>query len=86
MAHLLAKLQGAKFSEIRKALKADAAKHNEQGLHLEYVWRNADKQEEVYFIFRSDNLIRARQFIRDTHNAARKANPSVNLPEIIFLE
>ncbi|AIC16577.1 hypothetical protein [Nitrososphaera viennensis] len=86
MAHVLAKLRGAKFEDIKSVLKADVLKHAEQGLYLKHVWRNADDSNEVLFIFQTNDLTRARKYIESIHAQALKENPSVNLPQMTFLD
>ena len=55
MPHMLARLRGTRIEDVRSVLHADAPKHAEQGLHLEYLWQNVDDPEEVIFLFRIDN-------------------------------
>jgi hypothetical protein len=86
MSHILAKLRKVKPADIRKQLKKDADQHAEQGLYLEHLWQNADNQDEVYFLFRADNLERSRAFINKTHSEARKENPEAVLPEMLYLK
>lgn len=74
MAHILAKLRAVGAEEIKKVLQADTSKHAEQGLYLEHIWQNADEADEVSFLFRTDDLQRARQFIEQVHAQARKEN------------
>jgi hypothetical protein len=86
MAHVLARLRGFKSEDIKSILKADASKHAEKGLYLEHLWQNVDDAEEVVFLFRADDLLRAKQFIQKVHTQARKEDPKVNLPRMTFLQ
>src|SRR3954463_2186611 len=86
MAHVLARLKGVRVEDIRKVLEADAAQHAAQGLHLEHLWQNASDLDEVYFLFQTNDLSAAKQFIENTHIQAHKQDPSANLPEMKFLE
>lgn len=86
MAHMLAKLRGVKFEDIKRVLEADAPQHAEQGLYLEHLWQNADDLEEVLFLFRTDDLSRAKQFIEKVHAQALEEDPNVNLPQMTFLK
>lgn len=86
MAHILARLQGVKLADVEQALKADAPAHAEQGLHLEHLWKNLDDPAEVLFLFRADDLQRAKGFIEKTHAEARRQNPNANLPQMTFLD
>lgn len=86
MAHILAKIQNVQYKVIKELLKNNASKHREQGLILEHVWQNSDKEDEVLFLFKAENIHQAKKFIEKTHNDARREHPDTNLPEMIFLE
>jgi hypothetical protein len=86
MDHILAKIKGVKMEEIKNMLKADVAKHAEQGLILRHIWRNADDPDEIFFIFITADLDRARKFIDNEHAEVLKENPNANLPEMLFLK
>ena len=84
--HLLAKLHGVNYSEIEKSLKADVLKHAAEGIFLEHLWQNNENEDEILFLFRIMNLDRAKKFLNDMNLQAIKANPTVELPEMTFLE
>jgi hypothetical protein len=86
MDHILAKIKGVKMEDIKNVLKADVAKHAEQGLILRHIWRNADDPDEIFFIFTTADLDRARKFIEMAHAEVLKENPNAILPEMLFLK
>ena len=86
MAHMLARLRRVKVEDIKNVLKADAARHAEQGLYLEHLWQNMDDPEEVLFLFRTDDLRQAKQFVEKVHAQALNEDPQINLPQMTFLE
>jgi hypothetical protein len=86
MAHVLGKLRGVKFEEVKSMLKSELLKHAEQGLYLRHVWRNADDSNEVLFIFQTNDLTRARKYIESIHAQALKENPQISLPQMTFLD
>jgi len=45
MSHLLARLRGVKYENIREILLNDAKDHAKEGLFLEHLWQNDDDQE-----------------------------------------
>jgi hypothetical protein len=49
MAHILAKIEGVKVTDIKDQLVSDMTKHAEHGLYLKHVWQNADDKNEVFF-------------------------------------
>lgn len=86
MAHILARLRGSRIEDVKSVLRADAAKHADEGLHLEHLWQNVDDREEVLFLFRIDNPTLAKQFIERVHKEVLKQDPTVNLPLMTYLE
>jgi len=86
MAHVLSKLSGVKFEHIKQMLQDHAPVHNEQGMYLQHLWRNADNPAEVLFLFRVDDPKHAMQFMRRIHAEARKADPNAKIPETTFLD
>ena len=63
MPHILAKLKGVKFEDIRNLLKEHAPMHAKEGMYLEHIWQNADDKNEVLFFFQVDDLNHARKFV-----------------------
>ena len=86
MPHILAKLRGVKFENIKKLLQEHAPMHAKEGLYLEHIWQNADDKNEVLFLFQTKDLHHARQYIQKVHSQALKENPNANLPQMTFLE
>jgi len=86
MAHVLAKLRGARLVDVKAQLDKDAASHAEQGMYLEHLWQNAEDSAEVLFLFQVTDLDHCRQLVKKNHAQARQRDPSVSLPEMIFLE
>jgi hypothetical protein len=86
MAHILAKMNGVKVEDLRKQLESDAPGHAQHGLYLEYVWQNADDSADVMFVFRTEDLKDAKQFIQKVHTQALKEDPDARLAEMTFLE
>jgi hypothetical protein len=85
MAHVLAKLTGAKFTDVKRQLETDAAAHAEQGMYLEHLWENADDPEEILFLFRVDDLNHCKQRMNGVHAQARREDPNAKLPQLVFL-
>ena len=85
MAHVLAKLRGARLADVKAQLDKDAASHAEQGMYLEHLWQNAEDPAEVLFLFQVTDLDHCRQLVKTTHGQARQQDPAVNLPEMTFL-
>lgn len=85
MAHVLAKLSGVPLLNIQTQLKKDAAAHAAQGMTLAHLWQNAEKPDEVLFLFRVEDLDRCRAHMKEIHAQARQQQPDIPLPELVFL-
>ena len=86
MPHILNKLTDVDFNAVKKQLETDPPSHAEQGMYLEHLWRNADEPNEVYFLFRVDDLAHCKQLTEKIYAEARRQNPDIQLPEKIYLE
>ena len=86
MAHILAKIEGVKVTDIKDQLVSDMTKHAEHGLYLKHLWQNADDKNEVFFIFRTSDLDKARKFIEEVHNQVLAEDHETILPQMTFLE
>jgi hypothetical protein len=86
MSHILAKLNGARLADVESRLRKDFLQHAEHGMFLEHLWQNKENSNEVFFLFRTLDLERARRFIRSTQGQADKENSGSATPEMTFLE
>lgn len=86
MSHVLAKLSGVRFTDIKQKLEEDASGHAEQGMYLEHLWKNADDPNEVLFLFLVNDLNHCKQLMNKVHAEARQENPNAKLPQMIFLD
>lgn len=86
MAHILSRLRNVKFDVIKDLLTEHAPIHAQYGLYMEQIWQNADDADEVIFLFRTDDLGKAKAFIQKTHAEARAEDPDANLPHMTFLQ
>lgn len=85
MPHILSKLTDVSFDDVRRTLQEHAPAHLEQGMVLEYLWRDVDKPGDVLFLFRVDDLDRAMQRMKQIHADARRADPDAKIPETTYL-
>lgn len=86
MAHVLARIKGIRFEELREYLLQEAASHAAQGLYLEHLWRNADDVGESMYLYRTTDLKLARRTIFAIHNEMIAENPGAALPLVTFLQ
>lgn len=85
MAHILNKLSGVNVADVKRQLMIDAEAHASQGMYLEHLWTNADNPDEVYFLFRVNDLEQCKLLVERVHAEAKRANPDVRLPEKLYL-
>jgi hypothetical protein len=86
MTHVLAKIKGVDPQEFKEYLQQEEEKHAEQGLYLEHYWHNTKDQEEIFFLFRSDDISKAEEFIKQAHTEAYMNDIYANLPQMTFLQ
>ena len=86
MPHVLAKLKNTPLETIKAILEKDKALHASQGMYLEYLWQNADDENEVQFLFRIDNIEKTKTLIHKLHSDALVQDPNANLPEMTYLK
>ncbi|KIA85584.1 hypothetical protein [Flavobacterium sp. AED] len=86
MPHVLAKLKNVPLETIKAILEKDKAFHASQGMYLEYLWQNADDENEVQFLFKIDNLDKTKALIHKLHTDALVQDLNANLPEMTYLK
>jgi hypothetical protein len=86
MPHVLAKLTGVKFADVKQQLETDASAYAEHGMYLEHLWKNADDSSEVLFLLRVNDLNHCKQLMNRVHAEARRADPDAKLPQMVFLD
>ncbi|MBN2731460.1 MAG: hypothetical protein JXR26_03420 [Balneolaceae bacterium] len=86
MPHILNKITGVKLEDIKNQLETDAAGHAEHGMYLEHLWRNADDPDEIFFLFRVNDLGYCKNLMQEIYREARDEDPNIKMPEKIFLE
>jgi hypothetical protein len=86
VAHILCRLHNVEFALVKRMLQEHASLHAEDGMYLEHLWQNADEPREAIFLFRVDDLERAREIIEKRHADARKQDPHTNLPVVTYLD
>lgn len=86
MPHVLATLKNVKLEIIKEVLENDAPFHAENGMFLEQLWQNADNKNEVFFLFKIDNINKTKALIDKLHSEALNLNANANLPEMIYLK
>lgn len=86
MPHLLAKLKNVPIAVIREILEKDKVFHAENNMFLEYLWENADKENEVLFLFRIKDIDETKALIHQLHSDALSQDPNANLPIMTYLK
>ena len=86
MAHILATLHGLEKDIVDEMLHSHKHQHTLDGLHLEHLWGNLEDDEEVIFLFQTENLQKAKIALEKIHQEAMRHNPEIVAPEIIYLK
>ncbi len=66
MAHILNKMV-APVEAVRKQLEEDKEAHAGQGMYLEHLWTNDDDPDEVFFLFRVDDINQCKNAIEEVY-------------------
>jgi hypothetical protein len=86
MPHLLAKLKNVPIPVIREILEKDKAFHAENNMFLEHLWQNADDEDEVFFLFRINDIDETKALIHQLHTDALTQDANANLPIMTYLK
>jgi hypothetical protein len=85
MAHILATLHGLEKDVVEELLHDHKYQHELDCIHLEHLWGNALDDEEVIFLFKTDNVEKAKQALDKIHQECMRHNPEIEAPEIVYL-
>ena len=85
MAHILATLHELE-KDIVEAMLHSNQYHELDWFHLEHLWGNAEDDEEVIFLFETDNLDKAHIVLDQIHQWAMRHNPDIEPPVVIYLK
>ena len=86
MSHVLAILHGLEKDIVESMLHEHTKKRTLDGLHLEHIWTNAEDDDEVVFLFKTDDMKKAHLLMDMIHKESQKHNYDINPPEIIYLK
>jgi hypothetical protein len=87
MKYLLCRQRVDAFDHWKAVFDSHAAAQREAGLRLQHVWRNLDRPDEVFMLFKVADLAKARSFVTapDVESAVR-ASGAAERAEVFFLE
>jgi len=60
--------------------------HVESGLHFQQVWSNADNPNEIFFLFRVDDLNKAKSSLKEAGALDKEKQQRGEMPELLFLD
>lgn len=70
----------------KQGIEADKAAHKDAGLHFHQVWRNVDNAEEIYFLFKVDDVAKARSFLQQAGALDKEKTSKGEIPLLTFVE
>ncbi len=86
MSHVLATLHGLEKDIVEAMLHEHTKKRSLDGLHLEYIWMNAEDDEEVIFLFKTDDIEKAHHLMDMIHRESLEHNQDMTPPKVIYLK
>lgn len=86
MSYVLATLHWLEKDIVEDMLHEHTKKHSLEWLHLEHIWKNAEDDEEVIFLFKTDDLDKAERLLDMVHKEAMRHNYDIDPPRVIYLK
>jgi len=86
MTYLLCRNRVADFSRWRAVFACHQTAHRNAGLRLSNLWRSAEEPNNVFFLFETGSLEKAREFIGNPQAAEAAQASGVIDGEYHFLE
>lgn len=84
--HMLGRFRTADLEGWKTAIASDTEAHLSAGLHFRKVWSNADDPSEIYFLFRVDDLAKARAFLKEAGALDEEKQRRGEIPVLSFLD
>ena len=85
MRFMLCRNRVSDFRRWRRVFDSHARAHRAAGLRLKGLWRDAERPNDVYFLFEVRNMRRARAFIRSPEASEAGAHSGVIGGEYHFI-
>ena len=70
----------------KQVVNSDTALHKDAGMHFQRVWRNVDNPDEILFLFRLENVERAKEFLEKTGALDKAKMKKGEIPHLTFLK
>ncbi len=70
----------------REAVESDKQSHLQAGLHFQQVWINAEDPNEIFFMFRLNDLEKAKSFLEKAGALDKQKQERGEIPKLWFLE
>ncbi len=86
MPHVLATLHGLEKDIVENMLHEHTKKRDLEWLHLEHIWENSEDDEEVIFLFKTDDIAKAKILLEKIHQDSLKHNYDIAPPKVIYLK
>ncbi|MBI3897019.1 MAG: hypothetical protein HY308_01850 [Gammaproteobacteria bacterium] len=79
--HVLDDVEGWK-----KMMESHRQGHLQAGLHFQQVWSNADNPREIFFLFKVDDLNKAKSFLKEAGALDPDKQARGEVPTLFFLD
>lgn len=70
----------------KQVVNSDTALHKEAGMHFQRVWKNVDNPGEIFFLFRLENVARAKKFLEETGALDKEKMKKGEIPHLTFIQ
>lgn len=70
----------------KKVVESHKEAHLEAGLHFQQVWINADEPNEIFFMFKVDDLEKAKSFLKKAGALDKEKQQRGEIPKLWCLE
>jgi hypothetical protein len=86
MSHILGQHVMDDVEAWKRTMEEHREWHRSAGLHLEQVWQREDDPRHIYFLFRVDEVERAREMLTQAGALDAERQRRGEIPELVFLE
>ena len=85
MHYILGHFNVADVATWSEMIRSHRDEHAKAGLHFQDLWGNVDDPTEIYFTFRVDDLVRAKQFLQVAGALDGDRQARGEIPRLTFL-
>jgi len=86
VAHLLVRHRVSNYKDWKRVFDSHSGAQQKAGLHIQKIFRNVDKPDEIFLLFDAETLEGARGFVSAPNvSNAQETSGVLDEPDIFFL-